>query len=207
MRIKQTVPWSKVILVLRNPVNRLYSQYKMSIRTNHGIRKYSLEDFVFHELKAMTTAPLMVPLDVKEGNNESDPSTPTIADHYDFPRVPSSHAILDPEKWKPKHKAIRLKPDNGPLGRQVLLRRGLYSVQLKWWLKKYTMHEDFMVINYDDLAENIQSVYERVSNFAGIPLPYVEGQDPSEVGIHFDQKVRADERKDDRPMGDEIRNY
>ena len=64
-----------------------------------------------------------------------------------------------------------------------------------------------MVINYDDLAENIQSVYERVSDFAGIPLHYVQDQDPSEVGIHFDKKVRADKQKDDRPMGDEIRNY
>jgi len=184
----------------------------MTVKTNFDLRKYSLEDFVFHELKAMktfgmTNSPLMVPVDVKEGNNETDPSIPTVADHYEFPSVPLDHAVLDPSKWNPKNKALIKKPDRGPLSTHSLLRRGVYSLQLRWWLKQYTVDEDLLVINYDDLARDIQSVYEKVCHFAGIPLPYADGQDPSEVGIHFDEKVRADTEKNHLPMKDETRKF
>ncbi len=211
-RIKQTVPWSKLILILRNPVDRAYSQYKMSVKTNHNIKKYSLEDFIFHEFKMMkdfkmTTTPLMVPVDIKEGNNETDPSIPTLADHYEFPIVPKDHAEMDPKQWKRKFKAIRMYPDKGPLGHEILLRRGLYNIQLKWWLEQYTINQDLLVIDYADLAENIQAVFEKVAHFSGIPIPYAPGQDPAEVGIHFDEKVRADSRKDDLPMKETTRRF
>ena len=211
-RIKQTVPWSKLILILRNPVDRAYSQYKMSVKTNHNVKKYSLEDFIFHELKMMkdfkmTTTPLMIPVGIQEGNNETDPSIPTLADHYEFPNVPSDHAKMDPTKWKRKYKALQLKPDRGPLGSQIILRRGLYNIQLKWWLEQYTINQDLLIIDYADLAENIQSVFERVAHFSGIPIPYAKGQDPAEVGIHFDEKVRADNRKEDLPMEATTRKF
>lgn len=211
-RIKQTVPWSKLILILRDPVDRAYSQYKMIVKTNHALRKYSLEDFIFHELKMMkdyklTTSPLLVPVDVKEGNNETDPSIPTIADHYEFPKVPLDHANMDPTKWKRKLKALRLKHDKGPIGSQIILRRGLYNIQLKWWLQHYTANHDLLVIDYAELADNIQAVFEKVARFSGIPIPYAPGQDPSEVGIRFEKKVRADDRRHDLPMKDETRKF
>lgn len=209
-RMKRTVPWSKAILILRDPVERLYSSYKMTVKVNHNLRKYSLEDFVFHELKAMkkfgmTNAPLMVPVDIKEGNNETDPSIPTIADHYELPSVPLDHAVIDPAKWKPKTKALVKKPDQGPLSKHGMLRRGLYSLHLRWWLKKYTVGKDLLVIKHDDLAKDIRSVFEQISFFAGIPVPYAKGQDPAEVGIHFDEKARA--RKDNLPMKEETRKF
>ena len=40
-------------LVLRNPIDRVYSQYKMTVKDVYTLRQYSLEDMVFHLLKAM----------------------------------------------------------------------------------------------------------------------------------------------------------
>ena len=210
-RIKQTVPWSKLVLILRNPVDRAYSHYKMIVKTNYNLRKYSLEDFVFHELKIMkkfrmTKAPLMVPVDIKEGAAGNDTNIPIIADHYEFPTIPFDHANMDPTKWKHKDSAMRKKADR-LLGKHIVLRRGLYNVQLRWWLEQYTVGQDLLVINYQDLADNIQAVYEQISEFSGIPLPYKPGQDPAEVGIHFDEKVRADNLKQHLPMKDETRRF
>jgi hypothetical protein len=213
-RIKRTVPWSKTILVLRNPVERLYSHYKMTVKTTPGFRKYSIEDFVFHEVKAMrrwnmTTAPLMEPVNVLEGNNATDPSIPVLAEHYKMPEtVPFDHAVLDAEQWTPKL-AILKKPDIGPFGFHFLVRKGLYSTQLKWWVKQYTVGVDLLVINYDDLSNDIRSVYEQVCHFSGIPLPYdlEQNQSPSDVGIDFDKKVRADSDKTERPLKNETRSY
>jgi len=212
-RMKLTVPWSKIILVLRNPTERLYSQYKMTITTDYNMRKYSLEDFVYHELKGMkeknmTTAPLMVPINITEGHNKSEPEIPVVADHYEMPaKVPFDHAIFDSDKWISRERAIHKSYDSGPMGRQILVRRGLYNIQLKWWLKHYTLNENFMVLNYDELLKDIRAVYEKVCHFAGIPLPYDKDQNPSDVGIDFDQWVRKDHRKDSRPLREETRKY
>jgi len=214
-RIKRTVPWSKTILVLRNPVERIYSHYKMTIKTTPGFRKYSLEDFVYHEVKAMrswnmTTAPLMEPVNILEGNNATDLSIPVLAELYKiFESVPFDHAVLDAEEWTPPNYAILKKPDGGPFGPHKLVRKGLYSTQLKWWVKHYTVGVDLLVINYDDLLNDIRSVYEQVCHFSGIPLPYdvEQNQSPSDVGIDFDKKVRADSDKNDRPLKNETRRY
>jgi hypothetical protein len=213
VRIKRTVPWSKTILVLRNPVERIYSHYKMTIKTTPGFRKYSIEDFVYHEVKAMrswnmTTAPLMEPMNVLEGNNATDTSIPVLAEHYKISeRVPFDHAVLNAEKWTPPNYAILKKPDRGPFGAHKLVRKGLYSTQLKWWVKHYTVGVDLLVINYDDLLNDIRSVYEQVCHFSGIPLPYEQNQSPSDVGIDFEKKVRADSDKSDRPLKNETRRY
>lgn len=215
-RVKSTVPWSKIILVLRNPIDRLYSSYKMTVRNNYSLRKYSLEDFVFHELKAMkkynmTTAPLIVPVNASSNSNSTfDHSVQVIADHYQFPdAVPFDHAVLDPRAWNPKNKAIHKTTDgkDRDLGAHILLRRGIYSTQLKWWLDFYTVGKDLLVINYDDLAGDIQAVYETVCRFTGIPIPYGGNQTPADVGINFAQKVRADDRKNDRPLRNDTRKY
>ena len=214
-RIRLAVPWSKIVLILRDPIDRLYSHYKMTVKTNFGLRKYSLEDFIYHELKAMkrfnmTTASLMEPVNVTEGNDDTDKSIPVIADHYQMPKnVPYDHAILDPEKWNPKTQAIINKPDSSKLSFHNLVRRGLYSIQLRWWLNFYSIDRDLLVINYDDLLKDTRSVFERVCDFAGIPLPYdtARNQTPADVGIDFGRKNRADKDKDERPLKNETRRF
>lgn len=214
-RIKQTVPWSKIVVILRNPVDRIYSQYKMTVLTNYNLRKYSIEDMVHHELMAMkkfnmTRAPMFVPV-FGESNNDSsssknndddDPYRHLNATSYRIPEhVPFDHAVHDSGNWSPPHRAIIKKPDAGVFETENLVRRGLYSTQLKWWLKRYTAGEDLLVVNYKDLVEDTRSVYERVLGFAGIPLP------ANTSAIDFDKRARTDKRKEDRPLAAETRRY
>eukprot|EP00536_Pseudo-nitzschia_multiseries_P013098 jgi/Psemu1/290681/fgenesh1_pg.539_\ len=224
-RIKLTVPWAKVVLVLRNPIDRLYSQYKMLIRDDFKLRDYSLEDLIYHELKAMkgkfsmTNAPLPVPLFANgtametetetnniNNNNNRDPSIPVHADHYRMPEsieIPPGHLVSNSQQWKPPKMAMIKKPDNGPFRSENFVRRGLYAAQLEWWLEHYTVGEDLLVVNYQDLLEDTRAVYERVLRFVDIPLPSESALEQ----IDFAQKVRADDRKNERPLSEATRKY
>ncbi|KAL3923451.1 MAG: hypothetical protein SGILL_001651 [Bacillariaceae sp.] len=205
-RIRQVVPWSKVILILRNPVDRLYSAYKMTIKDVYDMRQYGIEDMIQHELMSMkyqfnmTTAPLLLGeeenLDVyREGKNYSSAGTaPSLTEP---PHVPYDHSI-NPNHWAPPHKALGKKSDYGPLGNHILVRRGFYAVQLQWWLKEFTLGENLLVINYRDMKRDTQGVYERILHFCGIPLH----ENPN-----TDKAVRADERKDHRPLSNATRRY
>jgi hypothetical protein len=196
-RMKQVIPWTKAILILRNPIDRLYSQYKMTIKDVFDLREYSLEDFIQHELLAMkyqfnmTTAPLLL------GENETlEVYGGTIANTVP-PHVPPNHNV-DPVYWTLKDASLGKRTDHGPLGSHVLVRRGLYSVQLRWWLKHFKLNEDLLVINYADMASNTQEVYERILKFCGIPIP---------PEVNTTSKVRADTRKHDRPLQNSTRWY
>mmetsp|Transcript_13467 Transcript_13467/g.31119 ORF Transcript_13467/g.31119 Transcript_13467/m.31119 type:complete len:364 (-) Transcript_13467:203-1294(-) len=137
-----------------------------------------------------------------KNNDDDDPYRHLNATSYRIPEhVPFDHAVHDSGNWSPPHRAIIKKPDAGVFETENLVRRGLYSTQLKWWLKRYTAGEDLLVVNYKDLVEDTRSVYERVLGFAGIPLP------ANTSAIDFDKRARTDKRKEDRPLAAETRRY
>jgi hypothetical protein len=145
-RIKQTCPWSKVVLILRNPVDRTYSQFKMTVRNNHAFREVSLEDFAAHEIGQMrawniSTAPLI---------NESA-------------TVPFLHTLPE-SSWM-----HRLETKQHAWDTHMLIRKSLYSIQLEWWLDNFTVGKDLLVLNYADLDANTEAVYHRILEFANIP--------------------------------------
>mmetsp|Transcript_19534 Transcript_19534/g.45509 ORF Transcript_19534/g.45509 Transcript_19534/m.45509 type:complete len:354 (-) Transcript_19534:293-1354(-) len=224
VRMKKTVPWTKLVLILRNPVDRLYSQYKMTVQNDYAMRKFSLEDLVHHEIRNMisynmTTAPNLVPIrddDTNATTTTDDEGPVRTADRYEIPsKVPNDHAVFDPRGWNPKHRSIIKADLRGP-GKHVMVRRGLYGIQLRWWLDRYVLGKDLLVINHRDLLEDTRSVYERVLDFADIPIPYDrnstknnDNNDTDTVGgrIDFTKMIRADKNADDRPFSDETRRY
>lgn len=232
LRMKKVVPWAKMVVVLRNPVDRAYSQYKMTVRDVYNLRNYTFEDFVFHEVKAMrdqfnmSTADPLLPDLVGSGSNGTTTTGTTTTDRVPEPphHVPFGHAVLDPALWTPPHKALNTYTDRKhPLGHQVLLRRGLYAIQLQWWLKHYTLNENLLVINYADLAKNSQEVYERILTFCNIPVtvPTTNASASASANATADGinnnnnnattpsfgRVRADLRAHDRPLKDTTRKY
>jgi len=241
-RIRHTVPWSKVILILRNPIDRLYSQYKMTIKDVYNLRQYSLEDMIHHELKGMkyqlnmTTIPLPIP-----ANITSNISTTIQAKEYKMPTFENNNTNtnnerndsssnyyrpIDTKYWTPKRKAISQYIDKGKstLAHQILVRRGLYSTQLKWWLKYYTINGNLLLINYDDLLQDTYSVYLRILDFANIPSPPLAPTTTTNIStnnttssssntttttviVNYKHKVREDKRKSDRPLQPTTRQY
>jgi hypothetical protein len=203
-RMKQIVPWSKIILILRNPIDRLYSQYKMTIKDVFDMRQYSLEDLLQHELMAMkysfhmTNAPLLLGEEETVDIYQSKHSTNVVAATTP-PHVPYNHSVA-PQNWTPAHKSLAKYSDHGPLGHHILIRRGLYAIQLKWWLQHWELDKNLLVIHYADMKADTQAVYEQILTFCGIPI--VENPNASS-----NKAVRADERKDHRPLLNSTRRY
>ena len=64
-----TVPWSKFLIVLRNPIDRLYKQYVYSV--NHFQLKLSLEDWIAREMKVMQSVGLLVQIPGSDEEREA----------------------------------------------------------------------------------------------------------------------------------------
>lgn len=176
-RLKKTCPWCKVVLILRNPIDRAYSQYKMTIRDAHKTRGYSMEDFINHEITRM-----------QEWNMTSFPALNQTSGIKRFHHIP-----IPVESWTRK-----LEDEDGHLlDSHKLLRKGLYSVQLKWWLEHFTPFKDMIVLDYQDLLDDTQSVYRRILEFSNIPLVQV---DDSQFG-------RARQSYSTTPMANTTREY
>ena len=116
-------------------------------------------------------------------------------------------------------------PDSGPLGHQNLVRRGLYAIQLHWWLQQYTVQENLLILNYDDLLRDTYGVYLRILDFVNIPHPpppppsstvedggtttttTTNTTATTATTLRYQHKVRQDTRKDDRPLSATTRQY
>ena len=238
-RMRHVIPWTKIILILRNPVDRLYSQYKMTIKDVYNLRPYSLEDMVYHELSAMqtqfnmTTIPLPIPLrrNATTTSTTTTPKDAITAKEYRMPTFDSTTTTMEdymipPQFWTPNtDKAILKYPDSGPLGHQNLVRRGLYAIQLHWWLQQYTVQENLLILNYDDLLRDTYGVYLRILDFVNIPHPpppppsstvedggtttttTTNTTATTATTLRYQHKVRQDTRKDDRPLSATTRQY
>jgi hypothetical protein len=86
----------------------------------------------------------------------------------------------------------------------------LYAIQLKWWLEHFTLDQNLLVLNYQQLHDNTPQVYEQILRFAGIPVvpnPNIHNDTTGSAGGSSFSKVRADERKHYRPLSNRTRTY
>jgi len=149
-RIKNICPWVKLIVMLRDPVARAYSQYQMCIdpegtpiqKKNRGLSKYIGKTFE-----------QVIQLEMKE--LEDCGISPTIS-YDDFaknflPSRPLNH------------------------GGHSMLARGMYAIQLIPWLESFPP-DQIKIIRMEDLRENenVQSIIDDVFNFIELPSCPVE---------------------------------
>lgn len=73
VRIKKTVPWAKVVITLRNPVDRLISQHKMTVMRKWENR--SFHDTLAADVNVMRHAGFYVPSDDPLNSTQLDPPT------------------------------------------------------------------------------------------------------------------------------------
>ena len=162
-RMKATVPWSKIVLILRNPVDRAYSQYKMTIKDVFDLRHMTFEDFIIHEVSQMkrwnmTTAPLL-----QVSNATKDTATTYDSVSMQQESVPYNHAILDENYW-----TTRLDQQSHDLDKHMLIRKGIYGPQLKYWLEHYEIGKSMLIVQYGELLQNTEAVYRQIMDFANI---------------------------------------
>lgn len=149
--IKMTCAWPvKIVAILRDPVDRAYSQYLMDKRIHSG-RNESFEHFLNKELwylkrdYQLTNAPFIP-------SNDSDDETESFQLPQNVSVEKQTEMLLD---------SFRQKYDGG-----VYLRKGMYSLQLQQW--QSTFHDSLLVLNYDDLKRDPQEFYRRVLRHANL---------------------------------------
>lgn len=171
--ISKVCTWSpKIILILRNPVDRAYSHIMMDL----GKRRINatFEDMIQEELKVMRNVGLT-----------NVPLTPPSA--WDSLGRSQDHLFYNPPKNMTQEEADHA---NWMVYRlrhmRNYLQRGIYSAQIERWMKFFPLNESLMVINSEKLNQEPRKVMGEVMKFLGAPKPqYFESE---EVDIHLKEK-------------------
>jgi len=183
-RIVHVCPWAKFVAVLRHPVARAYSQYKMivarknpSIPANTTFAAWVQEDFA-----KMQAAGLVEP------NGEGSSF------------VPALKARTNPQEedaaWDRYVRTISR--DHGPVG------RGLYALQLRQWFaafdeNEYPRDEKFLILLYEDFLrepnengmDGLERAVRRTWEFVNVSTTTMEGTQKSQKQRQQQQKKKA----------------
>lgn len=139
--ILKVCPWKpKIIIILRNPIDRAYSQYLMVQKRNQYFSSSAIneEDITFEEKM--------------------------IQDFEELKKAGILTGTLDaPEIGTWNHtSSYRKLRDN-------ILFKGFYSEQLKSWLRHFKLDHEMMVIQYETFEKNHLSVFRKLIKFIGLP--------------------------------------
>jgi hypothetical protein len=145
-RILCTCPWVKFLVLLRNPIERAFSQYKMQVRILNPEKRRdyprTFEEYVKLDLDALEEVGIVLP----NSTNQVEWEAVTGSPHEDA-------------AWK-QYTKLGI---NSPIG------RGLYSIQIRQLfdaMKRYNKStDDLMVIPSEDLLANTDAVYQRILKF------------------------------------------
>jgi hypothetical protein len=147
-------PWTKIVVLLRNPIDRLYQQWvysklKLSLML-------TLEDWVAREMKAMQSVGL-------------------ISGQKDSVKVPSPDDMAEKNAWK-KYQAVSR--NGAPLG------RSMYVMQLDEWIQAYldagkNPKEEMIIISSERLEDHKVAQYSKLIDFLGLTPIDVPNDDDS----------------------------
>ncbi len=154
-------PWAKVVVLLRNPVDRAYQQWVYS-RTKLGL-KLSLEDWMAQEMKLLQSTGLV----------STTTATPSGADTAESS---TTTAVSEREAWF-RYKAAR---NAGVIG------RGMYVLQLQEWIDAYleagrVPAEEMIILVSEDVEKDPVQKYNQLVDFLGL-APYPVGATASGNG-------------------------
>jgi Sulfotransferase domain len=182
--ISQICPWMpKIILILRNPVDRAYSHYVMDSEKDSV--NLSFEQYIQLELETMRQHGLTnvpnVSTSVWATLNESRHGRHFRISRNNMTRKQHDHA--DWMVYRERHM-------------RNYLQRGIYSVQLERWKEYFPLNQSLIVIDNDRLHKEPRQVMEEVLTFLGAPRPHFFADES--VSMKTKDSVK---RKGSRVMG------
>lgn len=164
LRVHLTIPNVKLLVVLRNPVTRSYSQYAMEFERARGDKiADSYEDLVQREVESLRAANLSIAPTFSEfvaalklGRVDTlNFSLPRISFDEQMKLVATSHT------WNYRKKRLRMSQNS--------LYGGMYALQLSEWLRYFELGKTLMVVRFERLLANKSGVFGEVCDFLGIP--------------------------------------
>lgn len=152
--VRRTCPWMPyIIVVLRNPVDRLYSQYRMEYsRAGAGNENYpTLEQVLNSELDKLRQHGLTRAPPLLDGSELDNNSTLFNIRHIDQALRDDKDGILNRDfAGIPSYKRY--------------LQRGMYSVQLQRWITQYDKTK-ILVLLSEDLQRDPVAAWNQLQDF------------------------------------------
>jgi len=156
--ISKTVPWAKYIVILRNPVDRAYSHYKMVTKGNMT-NPAEFDSAVREELGLLQKVGLItVPDAVLVPHNSTLPSMASPAAPHEFKFTFPIRSAMD-----------ETKVFSDVFKNNLYLIRGFYAIQLRAWINALPHPEQILVLNSKDLERSPNDVYRRILCHVGLP--------------------------------------
>lgn len=157
-RVLNICPWVKILVMLRNPVDRAYSQYQMCIDTTGTAEQMQLRGMSSYFNKTFEEV-------IEDEINELQSLGITADSSYeDF-----------------KNKFLVSRPITH--GGHSLIARGLYAIQLIPWLE--ALGQNIMILSIKDISKGkskdniaVQKTMDKVFSFIGIPPHDIEDLEP-----------------------------
>ena len=171
-RVFCVAPWVKLIAILRNPIDRAFSQFMMkyngNIRKHHPLLKITFEEWIEKDMQDLRNSGVVqtkIPADEFAGSNEE--------------------ALA----WKTYNR----------LGTHAPIGRGLYALQLRQWFKAMQQHgknqEDMLIIHSEEMKTNTEEVYEKTLRFLDMDIePLVDNEEKFQGKYTIDLKPETRER-------------
>lgn len=135
-----TAPWAKIVIVLRNPIDRLYQQWVYST-TNHGL-KLSLEEWMAPEMKLLQTVGL-----IHNKNSKND-------------------RVSEPLAWERYHATRGL---SGLIGRSLYVLQ-LQEWFDAYIAAGKIPSEEIIILTTEDIEADPHTEYSRLLSFLGLSL-------------------------------------
>eukprot|EP00934_Nitzschia_sp_Nitz4_P004531 Nitzschia sp. Nitz4//scaffold13_size275219//238326//239519//NITZ4_000920-RA/size275219-processed-gene-0.111-mRNA-1//1//CDS//3329536152//4521//frame0 len=140
----------KIVLVLRNPVDRAFSHYRMTQLRKPALQGKPLEDFIDKEVNRFRTLDLLrVPL----RQNFLNGTDRTIS-------IPT-WSVEEEKTLHWKHYRY--------ISSENFIQRGMYVVQLRYWMRYFRLGESLKVIPYERFLKEPDVVFQDLLRFVGVP--------------------------------------
>ncbi|KAL7560870.1 hypothetical protein ACA910_008157 [Epithemia clementina (nom. ined.)] len=173
--IQTMAPWAKIIVSLRHPIDRAFSQYKMHVEL-HAKRMINttFEDVLARDLAVLRRKKFAVP--DNEPFPQYDLATGLGANNRTvssgWRRRLSTEAEVESEasnRTKVRRKRVQPGAIDGHWKFQNYIYRSMYVDQLRPWLERYKLGENLLLIRYERLNADPQTVLQEILEFLQIP--------------------------------------
>lgn len=183
--LHKLAPWTKVVIILRNPVERVFSAFNFLKALRAWPWHIKLEDAIAWEVeqlrqKLLTKAPKL--FKDPKGNGEYDYKPDKNPQRFSFAPVANLTA------------RVRRRQDS----HLDLLSRGMYAEQLVPWLEHFELGNNLLILRYEDFKNNNRHVVRSIEEFVGVKA--IEDDDESISNDKYQSR-----REDD--SSETVRNY
>lgn len=196
--IKKVVPWIKILLILRNPIDRAFSNWKMA-RQNQAYTD-SFETAITREVLALHQLDLSTAPELR--TFLKDPPAGVNNSHFNIPINQTLHVRgcrddIGAKRYKTRER------------RRLMcgyLSRGMYAQQVTNWLASFELGVNLKIVRYERFLENRTAVLQEILDYVGADSGMLQLDDKI-LEYDFSPGGRQTMQTKKEKMEPEVRDY